>query len=104
MYIRILSYIIQVSNFFKERIEKQYPKVQKDVDVYEAYKYDHNAFMTSRSEMVFGREGILKEVGLLQQSLYTDTTRSTVFNYNYFTLETCCQVSLNWQYINDHMF
>jgi nephrocystin-3 len=52
-----------VLNFFKDRIEKQYPIVLVETDVFEDFKYHHDAFMTSRSDMVFGREDILKEIG-----------------------------------------
>lgn len=56
------SIVIQVLNFFKERIEKQYPIVDTVPDEFEDFKYNHDAFMTSRSEMVFGRKEILEEV------------------------------------------
>ena len=52
----------QVFDFFKERIELQYPLFKGEEDPMEKTREAHEAFMKSRGEMVLGRGDMLKEV------------------------------------------
>ena len=48
--------------FFKKRIEHQYPLFDGDEDPLEKSREAHEAFMKSRGESVLGRQDILREV------------------------------------------
>ncbi len=49
-------------NFFKERIEFQYPLQDTEDDPMLKQQEAHEAFMKSRSEVVLGRAAVLKQV------------------------------------------
>ncbi len=49
-------------NFFKERIELQYPLQDMEDDPMLRQREAHEAFMKSRSEVVLGRAKVLKQV------------------------------------------
>ena len=56
-------YLFQVFDFFKRRIEQQYPLPDGDLDPYQQIKEQHESFMKNRSENVMGREEALQKVG-----------------------------------------
>jgi len=49
-------------NFFKKRINEQYPPLTVEEDITLRSKNQHEAFMMAKAESVLGRDGILKEV------------------------------------------
>lgn len=62
----------KVFNFFKKRIESQYPVGKREaMDIFTKRKEQHEAFMISRSEDVLGRGEILKQI---ESYLYDSST------------------------------
>ena len=59
--LQVLHYF-QVFDFFKRRIEEQYPLPDGDLDPYQQIKEQHESFMKNRSENVMGREESLQKV------------------------------------------
>ena len=57
-----VRYFSKVYDFFKERIEMQYPLDEGKLDPYQAVKEQHESFMKSRCTVVLGRDEILAEV------------------------------------------
>ena len=49
-------------NFFKSRIEEQYPPLTVEEDVAQRSKKQHEAFMIAKAEIVLGRDNILQKV------------------------------------------
>ena len=60
--VSILSF--QVHQFFKQRIEMQYPLADDNLDPYEQVREQHESFMKSRCEKVFGRREFTQKVTL----------------------------------------
>ena len=57
--------MLQVYDFFKSRIEMQYPlEEDEDLDPYEQSREQHESFMHNRSECVLGRDDVLSQVGM----------------------------------------
>ena len=54
----------QVFDFFKRKIDEQYPLEEKQQDPSQHTKEQHEAFMKSRCNDVFGRDDVLKQVRL----------------------------------------
>lgn len=56
----------QVFDFFQRRIDLQYPLEETHLDPYQHTKEQHEAFMKSRCDAVFGRDDVLKQVRLFE--------------------------------------
>ena len=68
------SNLLQVLNFFKERIAEQYPLLEAKDNPLERQREAHEAFMTSKAESVLGRDGVIKEVNRTFRD-YRDSSR-----------------------------
>jgi len=51
-------------NFFKKRIDDQYPLLTVEEDVTLRSRKQHEAFMLAKAELVLGRDDILSEVSV----------------------------------------
>ena len=53
---------LQIYDFFKKRIDEQYPLEEGELDPYLLRKEQHEAFMKNRCQTVVGRESMIKMV------------------------------------------
>ncbi len=66
-----LDSMLQVFNFFKSRIEMQYPLSEGKMDPYQASKEQHESFMKNRCTSVLGRDDVLQQVIVFHWIPYT---------------------------------
>ena len=76
-----LCLLLQVYEFFQKRIALQYPLEQTQLDPYQHVKEQHEAFMKSRCDFVFGRDDVLKQVMLVEQERKNGLVRNATMQY-----------------------
>jgi len=54
--------------FFKRRINEQYPPLTVEEDITVRSRKHHEAFMLMKADKVFGRDSILSKVSAIQHS------------------------------------